>query len=129
MNKIRFILPNGLRASIIGLEDDTMTKVLEAGWPSNREHTISTERYLVLVIRIKNEAIHFVYHGSLKIDRQVSSEFVQEALVRKQWDILDEAYFIFYNETAYWTAQAFKIIKQSIQRKVTPKIFALLSPQ
>jgi len=42
---------------------------------------------------------------------------------------IDEAYFIFYNETAYWIAQAFKIIKQSIQRKVTPKIFALLSPQ
>jgi len=88
MDTIRFALPNGLRASIIGLEDDTMAKVLEAGWPSNREYSIPAERYLVLVIRIKNEAIHFVYHVSLKSDRPVSSELVRKALVRKQWGIL-----------------------------------------
>lgn len=129
MDAVRFVLPNGLHASIIELENNPMAQVLVARWFADLGiHTISIKMFLVLAIWIRDEAIYFVYNELSANGRLATSEVVQKALVSGQWNMLENAYLIIYDETVYWAHSSFDIFKQAIRRKMEPNVFALVNP-
>jgi len=130
LKKTKITTANNLDASLTELVDPSMRHVVKA---CQRAHLkILRNRlsaFVVLSFKNSNGETHFIYPHAIPNAPDLTSDALEKALKAGKWTVLEEAWFIVYNNKAYdpcRSHEASAIIK-AVQHNTTPQIAAVLT--
>jgi len=125
----RFVLPNDLSASIVGLEDQSAMAVAAL---CNHlvciSHPDDLTDYAVLTIIVHGSPIHFIYKSWGWRSRKDDVFNLLSALRQGQFEVLEKACIIVCSNTLHENETCMTtVFRYAVQYNVTPQIAALIA--
>jgi len=125
----RVVLPNGLSASIVGLEDQSVADVAAlCNHVVYISHPNDLTNYAVLTIIVHDCPIHFIYRGWGWGSRKTYVFNLLSILRQGQFEVLEKACIIVCSNTLHENEACMAtIFRYAVQHNVSPQIATLIA--